>query len=136
MDNQTQTQTQNDLLRLRQRLLDLQRTQRLDTEAFGLYQQTVLQIQQEAERRKLTCFQQAETLRAQASSVEAQGHAFSSISSILYSVVNGYIEIEEKRLREDQERAKERAETQAAATTPPPSVESKKRRKNAGDQSD
>jgi hypothetical protein len=111
--------TAADLLRLRQRLLDLQHTQRLAPEAFGLYQQTILQIHQEAERRKQTCFAQAETLRAQASAAEAQGHAFSSIASILYAIVHGYIQIEEKRLNEEAERAKERAEAEQPDPVPP-----------------
>ena len=38
----------NDLARLRLRLLDLRKTQSLDPKAFGLYQQTVLQLHQES----------------------------------------------------------------------------------------
>lgn len=132
-----QDQYQKDLIRLRQRLLDLQGTQRLSTEAYGLYQQTILQIHQEAERRKQTCFQQAATLRAQASAAESQGHAFSSIASIIYAVVNGYIEVEEKRLREDQER-RERLAEETAPDSPPTALapESRKKRKgNAGEAS-
>jgi len=101
--------TQNDLLRLRKRLMDLQAVGVLEDSQHGLYQQTILQLWQEAERRRQTCMSQAETLRMQASAAEAQAHAFSAMSSMMYAVVNGYIELEEKRVREEKERQAEKA---------------------------
>ncbi len=95
------------LVKLRARMNDLLRMGLVTPEGFGMYQQTVLQLLQEFDRRKQTCFQQAEQLRAQAAASESQGHAFSVCGSILFSIVNGYIDLEEKRIREEQERAKE-----------------------------
>jgi hypothetical protein len=99
------------LVKLRTRMNDLLRMGVITPDGFGVYQQTVLQLLQEFDRRKSSCFQQAETLRAQASAVEAQGHAFSVCGSILFSIVNGYCDLEEKRIREMAERA---------ANEPPP----------------
>jgi hypothetical protein len=111
---------QEDLIRLRTRLLDLQKTGLLNPDNFGTYQQTILQIWQESERRRASCLQQAATLRQQAAAAEAQSHAFSVIGSIIYSVVNGYIELEERRAREEQERAleKERAAAEESSEEP------------------
>ena len=95
------------LLKLRQRMLDLQKLGMLTPESFGMYQQTVLQIWQEAERRRQTCMAQAENFREQARAAEAQAHAFSAMASIMYAVVNGYIQLEEKRVAEEAERKKE-----------------------------
>lgn len=120
MEIMDETNPQNDLLQLRKRLLDLQRSQSLTPEAFGLYQQTILQLHQEADKRKQSCMQQAQTLRAQAAAVESQGHAFSSMASILFSVVNGYILLEEKRAAEEQAREQERKETAEPEPLPAP----------------
>lgn len=125
MENQN---PQNDLVSLRLRLLDLQRVQSLTPESFGLYQQTILQLHQECERRKQSCFAQAEQLRKQAAGAESQGHAFSAMGSIVYSVVNGYIALEEKRIQEEQDRAREREEPESPKT---PTSKAKARRKAA-----
>jgi len=113
---------QEDLLRLRKRLIDLQRTGMFGPEGFATYQQTILQVWQEAEKYRNTLLEQAQTLRAQSMQAEAQSHAFSIIGSILYSVINGYVEIENKRLAEEQERlrqkAAEAAEEAAAEAAP------------------
>ena len=91
------------LVRLRTRLLDLQKAGAFNPEFFGTYQQTILQVYNEAERKKQACLQQAESLKRQAAAVEAQAHAFGTFGSILFSVVNGYVELEQKRLREEHE---------------------------------
>lgn len=98
---------QQDLVKLRQRILDLEKIGYMTPESFGTYQQTILQIWQEAEQRRQTCLAQASTLRMQAASAEAQAHAFSAMSSVMFAVVNGFVEAEEKRVREEAERALE-----------------------------
>jgi hypothetical protein len=103
MDN---TKTQQDLVRLRKRILDLQKLDYMTPESFGTYQQTLLQIWQEAEQRRQTCLAQATTLRLQIAEAEAQAHAFSAVGSIIFSVVNGFVEIEEKRMAEKTETKK------------------------------
>ena len=91
----------DDFTRLRLRLLDLQKTGMLDPRSFGTYQQTIFQVLQETVRRKESCFAQAATLRQQAAAAEAQGHAFSTMGSILHSVVNGYVDLEDRRVAEE-----------------------------------
>jgi hypothetical protein len=97
------------LVKLRTRMNDLLRTGVVTPEGFGMYQQTMLQLLQEFDRRKATCFQQADTLRAQAAASEAQGHAFSVSGSVLFAVVNGYLDIQEKNAREEAERKAQEA---------------------------
>lgn len=108
-----EAKTQEELLKLRKRLLDFQRLGVMDPEAFMTYQQTILQLWQEAERRRQACMAQVEGLKRQAAAAESQAHAFSSMSSIFYAVVNGYVEIEEKRFREEAERQAERKAAEA-----------------------
>jgi len=98
----------DDLIRLRTKLLEFQKQGALSSpEAFGTYQQSILQVFQEAERRKHTCMAQAASFRQQAAAAEAQAHAFSTVGSILYSIVDGYVSAEHKRLAEEAERKKE-----------------------------
>ena len=108
------------LVKLRTRMNDLLRMGIVTPEGFGMYQQTVLQLLQEFDRRKATCFSQAEQLRAQAAASESQGHAFSVCGSILFSIVNGYIDLEEKRIRE----MKEREEADGVKVKPAPVLDS------------
>lgn len=93
----------SELVRLRQRFLDLQKLGALSPETFGTFQQSFMEVFQAAERQRQTCMAQAEDYRRKASAAESQAHAFSTISSILYSIVDGHIGIEQKRLREEQE---------------------------------
>jgi hypothetical protein len=99
-----QDSSQDDILKLRKRVQDLLALGYMTQESAGTYEQTMLQFCQEVDRRKQSCFQRAETLRLQASAAEAQGHAFSAMASILYSVVNGFYEAGRKRLQEEAER--------------------------------
>lgn len=118
------------IIKLRSRMQELLRLGVLTSEGFGMYQQTVLQLLQEYERRKASCLEQAEHFRRQAAAVEAQAAAFGVSASVLFSVVNGYIDIEERRAREMAERAAE----EKASREPEPAEEpasSKKRKKKA-----
>lgn len=111
------------LLKLRKRLSDLLGKGLVSSDAFGMYQQTILQLHQECERRRQTCLGQAETLKRQAAAAESQAHAFSAMASIIFSVVNGYVELEERRAREEADRAKERAAAEAEAAEVAAAVE-------------
>jgi len=114
--DESNVKAQQDLLRLRQRLLEFQKIGYMTPESFGTYEQTLLQIWQEAEQRRQTCLSQANTLRMQAAAAEAQAHAFSAMSSVMFAVINGFIEIEEKRIREEAEREAEREEAEREET--------------------
>jgi len=99
---------QQDLIKLRQKIIDLQKLGYMTPESFGTYQQTLLQIWQEADQRRQSCLAQANTFRTQAAAADAQAHAFSAMSSVIYAVVNGFVEAEEKRIREEVERVAEK----------------------------
>ena len=121
---------QDTLVRLRQRVLDLQKVSPMDSEAFGTYQQTVLQIWKECEGRRQTCMSQAQDYLKKAEAAQSQAGAFSIMASIMYSVVNGFVEAEEKRLREEAERAAEAKEHDADTPAPTePEKPSKRGRK-------
>lgn len=100
---------QEELLRLRKRVNDLKSLGYMTPESAGTYEQTILLTWQEADRRRQTLLSQAETLRRQAAAAEAQAGAFSAMASILYNIVNGFVEAGQKRLREEAERNAERA---------------------------
>ena len=107
--------SQDDILRLRKRVLDLIGLGYMTPESAGTYEQTLLQFCQEMERRKQDCFQKAASLRLQASAAEAQGHAHSATASILYSVVNGFYEAGMKRLQMEAEQEAQRKAQEAEA---------------------
>lgn len=128
MENET---TSTILVKLRSRMNDLLRMGIVPPEGFGMYQQTVLQLLQEYDRRKQTCLAHAEQLKTQAAAMEAQAHAFIAAGSVLFSVVNGYIDLEERRIREEQERkATEEPREEPKAAAPP----KKKRRSKKPDE--
>lgn len=135
--NYTNYQPDQEMLRLRRRLGDLMRLGAATPETF---QQAFLQVWQESERQRQQCMTAAEEHLRQYHQFVAQAHAFSMFSSIAYSVINGYVTIEERRAAELAEREKDKAagagtngtETngtaqEGAAPTPssPPSEENK-----------
>lgn len=126
MDNTVQ----EDLLRLRKRVNDLKGLGYMTPESAGTYEQTVLQTWQEAERRRQTLLSQAETLRRQSAAAEAQAGAFAAMASIMYNIVNGFVEAGQKRLREDAERTAERqADAAPAVVTPIKRGQAKKKKR-------
>lgn len=136
MDN-SDVKAQESLVKLRQKVSDLQRISPMDPSAFGTYQQTVLQIWKESESRRQTCLAQARDHMKKAEAAQAQAGAFSVMSSIMYSVVNGFVQAEEKRVREEQERALEAAEHEKEPAPPSAPAEPEKpkkrgRRKKSG----
>ena len=118
---------QEDLLKLRRRVKDLMGLGYLG-EGAGTYEQTILQAWQEAERRRIALRQKAETLRLQAAAADAEASAFTVMGSILYNIVNGFVEAGMKRQAEDAERDRERAEAERveAETTKSPKAKRKK----------
>lgn len=114
--NYTNYQPDQEMFRLRKRLGDLMR---LGAGTPATFQQAILQIWQEAERQRQSCMTAAENHLRQYHQYTAQASAFAMYSSIAYSVINGYVTIEERRFQELQERAEQdaraRAETEAEA---------------------
>lgn len=121
--NYANYQPDQEMFRLRRRLGDLIRLGAATPETF---QQTILQLWQENERRRQACLSEAEEhLRKYHTSV-AQANVYAMQSSIAYAVVNGYVTIEERRVLELQQKAerealdaKEKAEEEAKKEPPP-----------------
>jgi hypothetical protein len=115
MSSETES-PQQQLVKLRQRILDLQKLDPMDPTAFGTYQQTLLQILNEAERRRQSCLKQAASLEQQAASARSQASAFQTMGSVMYSVVNGFAVAEEKRVLEETQREAEKKQEEEEAS--------------------
>ena len=74
----------------------------------------LIQIMNDAEKNRQNCVAQADNLRKQASALDGQAAAFSSVVSIVYNVINGYIKITEKNKVEEQEEEKPNKKTKKA----------------------
>jgi len=129
-----------DLVKLRKRILDALNFNVVDSTSKDLYEATLIQIMNEAERQRQVCVGRAEELRRQAGVADGQANAFSQMSSIIYNVLNGYVMAAERQKREEELRAAELAEKEALAaqvretsveedTTEEVPEDSKKRRK-------
>jgi hypothetical protein len=103
-----------DLIKLRKRVSDALSLGVVDDAAKDLYEATLIQVMNEAEKQRQACVARAEDMRRQAAIADGQSHAFSQVSSIVYSVINGFVFAAEKQKREEQEFAAESAEKQAA----------------------
>jgi hypothetical protein len=103
---------EQELVKLRRRVAEMLK---LGAATPETYLQTIMQLFQEAERRRQICMGEAEDCLRKHQALVAQAHGFSSMSSILYNIVNGYVTLEEKRILETAEREKEQAEKEAAA---------------------
>lgn len=118
------TRLQDDVLRLRKRVNDLKALGYMTEESAGTYEQTVLQTWQEADRIRQTLVSQAATLRTQAAAAEAQANAYGTMASILFNIVNRFVEAGQKRSQEEAERKAERdAQEAEAAREAAPKVE-------------
>ena len=123
-----------DIAKLRLRVADAVSKNLIVKDGKDFLEATLIQIMNEAERNRQNCLNNAETLRKQASAFEGQAGAFASVSSIVFNVINGYVMLAEK---EEQERAKEEAEKNAATPEPASIVvneEDKKVRKKKANQ--
>jgi hypothetical protein len=100
---------QEDVGKLRKAFLEALNKGLLETNK-ELYEATLIQIMNEAERNRQTCANQAESLRKQAAIYDGQAQGFSSVSSIVFAVMNGFITVAERQKREEDERAQEEAE--------------------------
>jgi hypothetical protein len=110
--NYTNYHPEKELLKLRQRVGEMLK---LGAATPETYLQTIMQLFQEAERRRQMCMGEAEDCLRKHQALVAQAHGFSAMSSILYNIVNGYVTLEERRLLETAQRDSDQAEKEAAA---------------------
>lgn len=104
-----------DLVKLRKRILDAMSFDLVNSDSKELYEATLIQIMNEAERQRQACVARAEELRRQAGVADGQANAFTQMGSIIYNVLNGYVMAAERQKREEAERAAEMAEKEALA---------------------
>lgn len=98
-----------DIVVLRQKLIELQTSGLLpDQEGAAMYQATLLQFMNEAERRRAEHLSAAERCRMQAVAEENQAKAYSAMSSIVFDIINGYLNKAQQMVEE----ARERTETE------------------------
>ena len=114
--NYSNYQPNEELLRLRKRVTDLLKLGAATPETFA---QSILQIWQETERHRQNNMEQAEDHLRKYHALVAQAQGFAMQSSILYSVINGYATIEERKAQELADRAAEqKAVAEPEATEP------------------
>jgi hypothetical protein len=82
----------------------------VDKDSKNLYEATLIQIMNEAEKQRQACVSRAEELRRQAAIADGQSHAFTQVSSIVYNIINGYISAAERQKNEEAAQAAEQAE--------------------------
>lgn len=102
-----------EILKLRQRVNEAFKNGSLDGSQETL-EAVLIQIMNDAERNRQNAVTQAENFRKQASAVDGQAAAFSSVVSIVYNVINGFVRIAE-RSREEEVRVNEETAEKAGA---------------------
>lgn len=119
---------QEELQKLRKRVADAVAKGIVASEGKEFFEATLIQVMNDAEKNRQNCITQAENLRRQAAVMDGQASAFASVSSIVFNVINGFVNLaerdEERRLSEEQERM---AETESTTEVTPEVVETKKK---------
>jgi len=117
------TDINEEIDRLRKKMIEAIRVGFLDEEQCGTYEMTLLQIMTEADRQRRNCLNRAEQLKMQVATAEGQGAAFGMISSIINNVVASMVrktsqmEEEAKMLAEQEAEAQKEDEEEAKGTT-------------------
>jgi hypothetical protein len=82
----------NDILaNLRKRMVEAVQIGMVNQDAGGVLETVLIQIVNEAERNKQRCDQLAYDYKRQAAQAEAQANAYTQIQSIVYAVLNGFV---------------------------------------------
>jgi hypothetical protein len=89
-----------DILKLRGRIAEAISTGALD-ESKDTLEAILIQVMNDSERNRQNTVSQAENLRKQAATLDGQAAAFSSMVSIVYNVINGFIRISERAKEKD-----------------------------------
>jgi hypothetical protein len=97
-----------DLINLKKRVADLISEGIINPNSKDIYESTLIQVMNDAERNRQTCMTSAENLKRQAAILEGQAGGFASVSSLIIAVLNGFVAIAEKNKNELREREAER----------------------------
>lgn len=93
------------LVKLRNRMTDALKMGVVDEKHHGIVQQILLQIMNDAERQKQSCLNQVETLQSQIMMARGQANGYTTITSIVYATLDGFIKQAERAVAEERERA-------------------------------
>ena len=99
----------DDLVKLRKRLMDAIAVGLINPSQKDFFEASLIQMMNDAEKNKQNCLTTAENLKKQAAIAEGQAQAFSSMSSIIYNVINALI-IQGERSKLDEERRAQEVE--------------------------
>ena len=102
------------LIKLRSRVVDAVNTGLIPSEGKEVYEQTLIQIMNEAERNRIRCSNLAEDYKLKAEAASSQAAGFDSMIAIVYSILNGFVRKSEDDLTEIAEMQKEADEDEAA----------------------
>lgn len=105
-----------DIIKFRQRVQDAIKSGLVSEEGKDMFEGTLLQIMNDAERNRQNCLVQAENLRKQASVYDGQAAAFASVGSIVFNVINGFVALAEKAEKEKAARLEEDTKSQEEVT--------------------
>jgi hypothetical protein len=100
----------DDLVKLRKRLTDAISVGLIDPSQKDFFEASLIQIMNDAEKSKQNCLTTAENFKRQAAVAEGQAQAFSSMSSIIYNVINALIVQTERNKLDEARRAQELTE--------------------------
>lgn len=103
-----------EVLKLRKKLIDAVTAGVVDANSKTTIEAFLIQIMNESEKNRQQCMSQAEELKKRASSIEGQAAGFTAVGSIVYNVINGFIQAAERDRKERERLAQEEAEKQAA----------------------
>jgi hypothetical protein len=122
-----------ELVNLRKRIADAVRLGVVPEDGKAIFETTLIQVMNDAERNRQRCLQVAEDSRRRMTQAEAQASAFSQISSIVYAIVNGFVVAAERSDEPDEpdEKLSEKEEQalKALAKAQKTAVKKKSRRK-------
>lgn len=91
------------LSNLRRRMIDAVALGVIDRKNKDIYEGTLLQIMNEAEKQRGRCMELKANYERQMAQAEAQAHAYTQVVSIVYAVLNGFVAAAERSVQEDQE---------------------------------
>jgi hypothetical protein len=107
------------LANLRRKMLDAVKLGMVNQDSSGMLETVLIQIVNEAERSKQRCDQLNQDYKRQAAQAEAQANAYSQIQSVVFAVLNGFVNAAQTALEAEQQKQEDAnlSEDEASALT-------------------
>lgn len=90
-----------DLIKLRAKLVEAVRLGVVEGEGADIYQATLINVLAESEKRRQECVKEMERLRGLLTNMEGQERAFGQVGYLLFQIIDGYIVAAQKSAREE-----------------------------------